>query len=140
MVYCAEQPDNKYPASNYIIENIDEDCVVEKFSDGILKGISSISMKASALDGEEQVPATLKLIPYYAWNNRGDNITMNVWFARNAETAVQGIIRTVGNIADVTATYTNGSDDVLAIADGKVPSKSFDTSILRWTSWAKKCL
>lgn len=138
LVYCAEQPDNKYPASNYIIENIDEDCVVEKFSEGILEGISSISMKASALDGEQEVPATLKLIPYYAWNNRGDNITMNVWFARNAETAMQGTIRTVGNIADVVATHTNGSDDVLAIADGKVSSKSFDTSIQRWTSWAQK--
>ena len=138
LVYCAEQPDNQYPASNYIVENINKESTVETFKDGILKGISSISLNASALKGEQQVPATLKLIPYYAWNNRGDNVTMNVWFARNAETAVQGTIRTVGNVADITATYTNGSDDVFAIADGKVPGKSFDTSIPRWTSWAKK--
>jgi len=138
LVYCAEQPDNQYSASNYIIENIGKESTVETFTDGILKGISSISLNVSALDGEQQVPATLKLIPYYAWNNRGDNVTMNVWFARDAETAVQGTIRTVGNVADVTATYTNGSDDVLAIADGKVPSNSSDMSIPRWTSWAKK--
>lgn len=138
LVYCAEQPDNEYPASNYIIENMDKDCVVEEFSDGILKGITSISLEASALKEEQQVPATLKLIPYYAWNNRGDNVTMNVWFARDAETALQGTIRTVANVKDVIATYTNGGDDVLAIADGKVPSKSFDTTIPRWTSWPKK--
>lgn len=138
LVFCAEQPDNEYPASNYIVADIDKDCVVDKFADGILKGISTISLDASVLHEAEQIPATLKLIPYYAWNNRGDNVTMNVWFARDAETALQGTTRTVGNIKEVTATHTNGSDDVIAIADGKVPTKSFDTNIPRWTSWAQK--
>lgn len=138
LVYCAEQPDNEHPASNYIIADIDRECVVEKFTEGILEGISAISLDASALQEDGQVPARLKLIPYYAWNNRGDNVTMNVWFARDANTAMQGTIRTVGNVKDVVATYTNGSDDVFAVADGKIPSKSFDTSIPRWTSWAKK--
>ena len=138
LVYCAEDPDNQYSASNYIIESIGRKSMIEKFTDGILKGISSISLEALALDGDQQIPTTLKLIPYYAWNNRGDNVTMNVWFARDAETAVLSTIRTVGNVADVTATYTNGSDDVFAIADGKVPTKSFDNSIPRWTSWPQR--
>ena len=106
--------------------------------EGVLKGVSSISLEASALQDEQQVPATLKLIPYYAWNNRGDNVTMNIWFARDAETARLGTVRTVGNVKDVVATHTNGTDDVYAVADGKLPSKSFDTSIPRWTSWSQK--
>lgn len=138
LVYCAEQPDNEYPASYYIVNEIGEQGQVETFNEGILKGISSISLNAKALTEEQEVPATLKLIPYYAWNNRGDNVTMNVWFARDAETVIQGNIRTVGNIADVTATHTNGSDDVYAIADGKQPKNSRDNSIPRWTSWSKK--
>ena len=138
LVYCAEQPDNAYPASNYIISNIGQEGVVDQFVEGVLKGVSSISLEASALQDEQQVPATLKLIPYYAWNNRGDNVTMNIWFARDAETARLGTVRTVGNVKDVVATHTNGTDDVYAVADGKLPSKSFDTSIPRWTSWSQK--
>ena len=86
LVYCAEQPDNEYPASHYIIPTIDGKEQTNIISEGILKGIPTISLKAEALKAEETIPATLKLIPYYAWNNRGDNMTMNVWFAKDAET------------------------------------------------------
>ena len=86
LVYCAEQPDNEYPASNYIIPTIDGKEQTNIIGEGILKGIPTISLEAEALKAEETIPATLKLIPYYAWNNRGDKMTMNVWFARNAET------------------------------------------------------
>ena len=86
LVYCAEQPDNKYPASHYIIPTIDGKEQTNIIGEGILKGIPTISLEAEVLKAEETIPATLKLIPYYAWNNRGDNMTMNVWFARNAET------------------------------------------------------
>ena len=89
LVYCTEQPDNEYPASNYIIPTIDGKEQTNIIGEGILKGIPTISLEAEALKAEETIPATLKLIPYYAWNNRGDNMTMNVWFARNAETVVK---------------------------------------------------
>lgn len=86
LVYCAEQPDNEYPASHYIIPTISRKEQTSIIGEGILKGIPTISLEAEVLKAEETIPATLKLIPYYAWNNRGDNMTMNVWFARNAET------------------------------------------------------
>lgn len=86
LVYCAEQPDNEYPASHYIIPTIDGKEQTNIIGEGILKGIPTISVDAEVLKEEKSIPATLKLIPYYAWNNRGDNMTMNVWFARNAET------------------------------------------------------
>jgi DUF1680 family protein len=138
LVYCAEQPDNEYPASSYIIPTIDGKEQTNIISEGILKGIPTISLKAEALKAEETIPATLKLIPYYAWNNRGDNMTMNVWFAKDAETALQGITHTVGNVADVHATHTFSGDEVYAIADGKLPKDSRDGSIPRWTSWSQK--
>jgi DUF1680 family protein len=138
LVYCAEQPDNEYPASSYIIPTIDGKEQTNIISEGILKGIPSISLKAEALKAEETIPATLKLIPYYAWNNRGDNMTMNVWFAKDAETALQGITHTVGNVADVHATHTFSGDEIYAIADGKLPKDSRDGSIPRWTSWSQK--
>ena len=140
LVYCAEQPDNEYVASHYVLTNINQKGEVATFSEGIMNGINNITLKAAALadDGAEEpntVDATLKLIPYYAWNNRGDNVTMNVWFARDAQTALEGTIRTVGNIRDVAVTHTYGSDTPYAIADGKQPKNSFDRSIPRWTSY-----
>ena len=138
LVYCADQPDNSHPASSYIIDRIGGQGEVETFAEGALKGISSISLPAKACQKENEVAATLKLIPYYAWNNRGDHQTMNVWFARDLATAIQASVRTVGNIDDVTATHTCMSDDVYAVADGKLPKSSADTSIPRWTSWSQK--
>lgn len=138
LVYCAEQPDNKYPASHYIIPTISRKEQTSIIGEGILKGIPTISLEAEVLKAEETIPVTLKLIPYYAWNNRGDNMTMNVWFAKDTETALQGITHTVGIVADVHATHTFSGDEVYAIADGKLPKDSRDGSIPRWTSWSQK--
>ncbi|MBR3702481.1 MAG: glycoside hydrolase family 127 protein, partial [Alistipes sp.] len=140
LVYCAEQPDNEHGASFYIVNDFKQQGEVAKFDEGVMSGITNITLQASAMldDGAEEmntVDATLKLIPYYAWNNRGNNVTMNVWFARDVQTAYEGTIHTVGNIRDVTVSHTYGSDTPYAIADGKQPKNSFDRSIPRWTSY-----
>ena len=142
LVYCAEQPDNEHGASMYILSDIAQRGKVDTFSEGVMAGIDNITLNASALvdDGTEEMTVegvSLKLVPYYAWNNRGDNVTMNVWFARDKQTAYEGNIHTVGNIRDVSATHTWGGDNVYAIADGKHPKSSHDTSIARWTSYSQ---
>ena len=100
--------------------------------------ISTIMLSAEAVTDGGMESARLTLIPYYAWNNRGDNGTMCVWFALDEATALQGLVRTAPNVADVTASYTWSGDDVLAVADGQVPKNSADGSVPRWTSWPKK--
>jgi hypothetical protein len=139
LVYCAEQPDNEFVASTYVVNNIGDQGKVATFSEGIMSGINNITLKSESVDILEgtTTPATLKLIPYYAWNNRGDNMTMNVWFARDAETVVKSMIRTVGNVMNVEASYTFSNDDPIAVADGKHPKSSADGSIPRWTSWSE---
>ena len=134
LVYCAEEPDNSHHTSSYIISNDNSD-KVGKFTDGVLAGIPTIEMPAMVVLAESEESANLVLIPYYAWNNRGDDKKMNVWFATTAEEARDGLTLTKGNIADVTATYTYKNDDVYAIADGRTPSSSHDGSIPRWTAW-----
>ena len=138
LVYCAEQPDNEFVAATYILDKIGDQGKVGTFDEGIMSGINNITLKSQTVDIAEGTtsPATLKLIPYYAWNNRGDNVSMNVWFARDAETAIQGMTRAVGNVLDVQASYTYPNDDPIAIADGKHPKSSADRNIPRWTSWA----
>ena len=72
LVYCAEEPDNAQHVSSVVINEVGAQGEVKPFADGVLKGIPAISL--SAKDG------ALTLIPYYAWNNRGDGTAMNVWF------------------------------------------------------------
>ncbi len=138
LVYCAEQPDNEHPASNYVVSKIGKQGDLATFEEGILNGITYITLPAKAVVGDEAEKATLTLIPYYAWNNRGDNVTMNVWFARDKQTAYDAIPHVVGNVKSVTASHTFPNDNVLAVADGKEPKNSFDRSIPRWTSWPVK--
>lgn len=138
LVYCAEQPDNAYPAYDYVIDNLRAPARVQRISEGILEGIDNITIPAEAVVDDKTVSSDLTLIPYYAWNNRGDEISMNVWFARTPQTVIDATVKPVGNIARVSASYTNNSDDVMAIADGKLPANSADGSILRWTSWPRK--
>ena len=76
LVYCAEEPDNEQQVSSVVVEQIGQSGEVKPFADGVLKGIPAISIEAK--DG------ALTLIPYYAWNNRGDGTAMNVWFKSNS--------------------------------------------------------
>ena len=135
LVFCAEEPDNNFPAYDYIMKRIGKEGKQTRFQNGVMEGIPMLTLQAQALNEERTVPAEVNLIPYYAWNNRGDNKTMNVWFARSAKTVLEGSVHTVGNIRNVSATHTFTSDEVTAVADGKQPANSSDTSIPRWTSW-----
>ena len=139
LVYCAEEPDNEYMVSSYVLgDNSRTNSEIDEFTSGVMATIPTITLDASAVAEDGVVESAITLIPYYSWNNRGDNKAMNVWFARDAETAREGMVVTVGNIADVKASHTNSSDDVFAIADGKSPTKSQDTTIPRWTSWSQR--
>ena len=139
LVFCAEQPDNALPAPDYILRRIGKEGVVTHLSEGLMDGIPMLILPAQAIDENKHVSHTsVRLIPYYAWNNRGDNQTMNVWFARSAKTVEAGSVRTVGNVKAAIATHTYSNDDVVAVADGKVPSSSADGTIPRWTSWPQK--
>ena len=138
LVYCAEQPDNEYPASSYVVSKIGKQGEIANFTEGIMNGISYVTLPAEAVVGEQAEDATLTLIPYYAWNNRGDNTTMNVWFARDAQTVLDAIPHAVGNVKSVKASHTFDSDLDLAVADGKEPKSSGDGSIPRWTSYPQK--
>lgn len=138
LVFCAEQPDNTFSPSDYFIKRVGKEGKLSHFLSDIMEGIPMLTLQAYALNDEKQESSKLNLIPYYAWNNRGDNQSMNVWFARDARTVIEGSMHTVGNIKDAIATYTYSNDDVIAVADGKSPSNSYDTSIPRWTSWPQK--
>ncbi len=140
LVFCAEEPDNEAPVSRCFIPTLnsrkDKVCC---FEEGVLRGIPTVTIDAGVAYDDGCEATKLRLIPYYAWNNRGDNMQMNVWFGRDAATALAGVFRLPKNIADVKASYTNSrGDDILAVVDGKLPTHSHDKSIMRWSSWRQQ--
>lgn len=89
LLYCAEEADNQHDVSRYILNDIKQKGEVGKFEDGILKGIKTLTLEsAAAQEDSTEVKTTVKLVPYYAWNNRGDWKAMNVWFGRDVQTAL----------------------------------------------------
>ena len=135
LVYCAEEVDNKFPVSQYFIADSEIKEKISTITEGILKNIPAIEIETAAAIGNDEQQAKLTLVPYYAWNNRGDYKKMNVWFARDAATVRNNVTMLVGNITDVKASFTYNDDEETAVADGKCPKNSADTSIPRWTSW-----
>ena len=137
LVYCAEEADNSFPVSQYFIADTEQKEDLSTFADGVMKNIPTMEIDAAAATADAEQSARLKLIPYYAWNNRGDYKKMNVWFARDAATVRNSTAILADPIADVKASFTYSNDEETAIADGKLPANSADTSIPRWTSWPR---
>ena len=134
ILYCAEEPDNQDNPSLIIMDGNSTEFKEGQLEDGVMKGIPVISINASAAKLNGTIRNTVvKLIPYYSWNNRGDWKKMNVWFARDKETAVSNLPTIPGKIIDVHATRI--SDDIYGPVDGQIPSSSADESIPRWTSY-----
>lgn len=87
LVFAAEGIDNRGNARGLHLPEMPEASEIEtgRFEDGKLKDILQIRMPAQRVSGEERSDMTLTLIPYYAWNNRG-NGSMRVWFPEQSET------------------------------------------------------
>ena len=93
LIYCLEQCDHGYLIDRYILP--DDATLKAKFDANLLGGLVVIEGESdfAAKDKAgkwflEKSKATLRLIPYYAWNHRG-NGKMEVWIPRGIETLKQ---------------------------------------------------
>ncbi|HEV2294725.1 MAG TPA: beta-L-arabinofuranosidase domain-containing protein [Tepidisphaeraceae bacterium] len=140
LVMCAEGTDNGV-VQRLALEQIPAADAIAVGSTEIATGHEAVSvtLPASAVGAEGAAPVKLKLIPYYAWNNRG-NGSMIVWLPRQAEMVryFNGE-RLIGSaFGPVRASHTFEKDTVAALVDGQRPRNSGDGSIRRWTSWPEK--
>src|SRR5690606_11778335 len=85
----------------------------------------------------EAEPIELRLIPYYAWNNRGPG-AMVTWIPTSAELLPRPGAGLAESIVAVEASHTWQGDAKAAVADGRLPEDSADTSIPRRTSWPQR--
>lgn len=81
LVYCAEGVDNNGAVQRFFIDEVptSESVQIIGMEEGMLKNIPAITFPAKTLEGDKIQDGTLNLVPYYAWNNRGDS-SMIVWF------------------------------------------------------------
>lgn len=81
LVYCAEGVDHGGTIGQFYLGGIPaaRDITLSTPGDGVLKGIPAISFPAKVAGSKTGIPGKMTLIPYYAWNNRGDT-PMRVWF------------------------------------------------------------
>ena len=83
LLYCAEEADNGGPVQRLALPRIPNRDKIEisTISDGLLQGVRMITMPGVERREGRQQPVTIRLIPYYAWNNRGAK-SMVVWIPR----------------------------------------------------------
>jgi DUF1680 family protein len=140
LVYCAEGLDNTADVFSYFVDNTAAVPTVSTLASGILQDIKQLSLPVRSIGSSGVEVAELKLIPYYAWNNRGAS-KMMVWLPETEELARQNYFIAPDYIETLAASHTYagdgtyGPENVNAIIDGLVPSSSGDKSIPRWTTW-----
>jgi DUF1680 family protein len=80
LVYCAEGIDNGNPVQYLLFDKIpsEEEIQLKLVQKGILKNVISIEIPAKKHSDNYLIEKRIKLIPYYAWNNRGES-SMIVW-------------------------------------------------------------
>jgi uncharacterized protein len=86
LVYCAEGLDNGGEVQNLFFEDLPapSEININTIPQGILKNIVSIDMPLKRHTRQEVIDTRIKLIPYYAWNNRGES-SMLVWLSHKKE-------------------------------------------------------
>lgn len=84
LVYCAEEADNGGPVQRFSLSHIpgSEEIDIHVFSEGLLRNVVQVDLPAE--QGDRSVAGRLKMIPYYAWDNRGDG-SMVVWLPQKQE-------------------------------------------------------
>ncbi|MDD4116369.1 MAG: glycoside hydrolase family 127 protein, partial [Massilibacteroides sp.] len=132
LVYCAEGIDNGDRLPNVFIKGTP---VAESGWNKELKQIPQIDVAACEKTAKGNREMSLTLLPYYAWNNRGDG-SMMVWFPESAQVLpfVDRKLATHGKFKALEASYTYTSNLLAAVADNQVPALSAEGKLYRWTS------
>lgn len=132
LVYCAEGIDNGDCLPNVYISGTPS---ALPYENKINQTIPQIKIPALAKIAEGNVASELILIPYFAWNNRG-NGSMMVWFPESEGVLpyVDRRLATHGKFKSLEATHTYERDFLAAVADNQVPQTSSDTKLYKWSS------
>jgi len=139
LVYCAEQADNgNEKVQRFFIPKPSKpkQLKLDAIEEGLLKGVRRVSVPGREVTEADARATTIKLIPYYAWNNRGAE-SMIIWIPRTRELAAESMISNLliqSDYGEILATHTHEGDTVAAVSDRILPKRSSDQTCARWTS------
>jgi len=140
LVLSAEGIDNGGAVQRFVVEpSAGEKAEVATIEDGPLRGITSVTLPAKEkhTDGTHAV-AELRLIPYFAWSNRGRS-SMITWLPTNPALATPDLNDPANlKFAAATASHTYSGDSTEALRQRHLPKSSADKTIRRWTSWPQR--
>lgn len=142
IVYCAEQADNPDGVSNIVLPA--ESPISEKWEPELLGGVVVLTAAADRQSGVfpsdrlyeprgEGRPATLRLVPYCTWANRGAG-EMTVWLAESPSAG----LRAGKAWLTPSVSHCYASDTVDALCDDVWGEASADTKPPRMTWWPRK--
>jgi len=137
LIYCAESTNKNEPVQRLFLDKIpyQTNVKVDKIESGILKNIFAIEMPLKLVNATQITDKQVSLIPYYAWNNRGNN-SMEVWLPTHKEQIIyldEDILRG-GKFSGVKASSVSMDANLSAISDNRRPMNSRDLSISPWKS------
>jgi DUF1680 family protein len=143
LVYCAEGADNVDPVQRLLLNSIPSQDKIKTstIKDGLLKNVTRIEIPMQKVDLAKNKTDmfTTRLVPYYAWNNRG-NGSMIIWFPTKEDQIIymDGDRARGGKFKTVKASYTGPRGSVVGIAESAVPQSSHDRTIQPWLSHPKR--
>lgn len=111
LVYAAEGIDNEDRLPNLFITNTSGSVRYSTYTDGLMKGIPQIKIPAWEKTATGSSEISLTLLPYYAWDNRGDG-SMMVWFPESdkIQPYIDMHLATHGKYKALEASHTNPGD------------------------------
>jgi hypothetical protein len=143
LVYCSEGVDNIEPVQRLLLNKLPEqdEVKISTVPDGLLKNVKMIDFPIEKVDLVNNKSETVdaRLIPYYAWNNRG-NSSMIVWLPTKEEQIIylDNNVARGGKFKTVKASYTGPRGSLAGITDPAVPQSSHDPTIEPWLSHPKR--
>lgn len=137
LVYCLEASDNDGDVQRFFIDDLPNSGQTKALKEtiGVLTGITSIQVPASAKTAAGITPEVMNLIPYYAWNNRGDQ-AMNIWIPTNSDLVVYETENGIkgGKFDYVKASSVAVIGDLQVLQLAQQPASSDDRTLTAWAS------
>jgi hypothetical protein len=139
LVYAAEGVDNEDRLPNVFMTEIPKTFNLSTYTEGRMQGIPRIEIPAGEKTANGNKEIKLTLLPYFAWNNRGDG-SMMTWLPESATVRpyVDRNLQLNGKFKGLKASHTYKSDNLVAVADNEISSSSSDQTVRRWTSWGEQ--
>ncbi len=140
LVYCVEGADHPGGVASLVLPA--DVAFTAEHRPELLGGVTVLRGAAQEVyrkaDGSAAVrAAAVTAIPYAVWCQRGAN-PMAVWLAAREDRAVPRPHPTLASRARPSASHTHGGDTVAALNDQRVPARSGDHSLARFTWWDHK--